>query len=189
MDYREFLENEKEFRFGQLLTEQAHPLTAKLSEDVAGDTRLGIEQLQSVDGDLPAKAEEVFASPAFSALVEDLLIVLKVGGRVYFTGCGSTGRLSIILEALWRKKLRAMAGVAGDSPILERAQGKVVSVMAGGDFALIKAVENFEDYESFGVRQIRQMGPGGGDMVVAITEGGETSFVIGTATAGAQVGA
>ena len=189
MDYREFLENEKEFRFGQLLTEQAHPLTADLSEDVAGETLRGIEQLQSVDGDLLAKAEEVFASPAWSALVEDLLTVLQAGGRVYFTGCGSTGRLSIILEALWRKKLMAMAGVAGHSSILDRAQGQVVSVMAGGDFALIKGVENFEDYETFGIRQISEMGLGGGDMVVAITEGGETSFVIGTATAGAQVGA
>ena len=59
--------------------------------------------------------------------------------------------------------------------------------MAGGDFALIKAVEGFEDFTQFGAKQIESVLPSGvreGDVVFAITEGGETSFVIGTAWQG-----
>ena len=64
-----------------------------------------------------------------------------------------------------------------------------VSVMAGGDFALIKSVEGFEDFPYFGRYQLKQAGVGSGDVVVAITEGGETPFVIGTAWEGLDVGA
>ena len=61
--------------------------------------------------------------------------------------------------------------------------------MAGGDFALIKAVEGFEDYTDFGKKQLGELGVSSKDVVFAITEGGETSFVIGTAWKGLEVGA
>ena len=61
--------------------------------------------------------------------------------------------------------------------------------MAGGDFALIKAVEGFEDFMEFGRRQLADHGVAAGDVVFAITEGGETSFVIGTVWQGVAVGA
>ncbi len=61
--------------------------------------------------------------------------------------------------------------------------------MAGGDFALIKSVEGFEDFTAFGRKQLRDLGVRAGDVVFAITEGGETSFVIGTAWAGVEAGA
>ncbi|MHC4168236.1 MAG: sugar phosphate isomerase, partial [Planctomycetota bacterium] len=58
-----------------------------------------------------------------------------------------------------------------------------------GDFALIKSVEGYEDFPDFGRYQLRERGVGPGDVVVAITEGGETPFVIGTAWEGLDVGA
>ena len=61
--------------------------------------------------------------------------------------------------------------------------------MAGGDYALIKSVEGFEDFAPFGRKQIADLGVSKGDMVFAITEGGETSFVIGTAWQGLEAGA
>ena len=61
--------------------------------------------------------------------------------------------------------------------------------MAGGDFALIKSVEGFEDFTAFGKKQIGDLGVSAKDVVFAITEGGETSFVIGTAWKGVEVGA
>ncbi len=64
-----------------------------------------------------------------------------------------------------------------------------ISVMAGGDFALIKSVEGFEDFPDFGRRQIKEAGVQKDDVVVAITEGGETPFVIGTAWQGLDAGA
>jgi len=68
-------------------------------------------------------------------------------------------------------------------------EARVFSVMAGGDFALIKAVEGYEDFPDFGRCQLRERGVGPGDVVVAITEGGETPFVIGTAWEGLDSGA
>src|SRR5258708_25814388 len=61
--------------------------------------------------------------------------------------------------------------------------------MAGGDYALIKAVEGFEDFTQFGKKQIGDLGVSERDTVFAITEGGETSFVIGTAWKGVEAGA
>ena len=57
----------------------------------------------------------------------------------------------------------------------------VESIMTGGDFALVRSVEFFEDYASFGRRQVADAGLTDRDMLVAITEGGETSSVLGTA--------
>jgi N-acetylmuramic acid 6-phosphate etherase len=61
--------------------------------------------------------------------------------------------------------------------------------MAGGDFALIKSVEGFEDFTEFGKKQMGDLAVSAKDVVFAITEGGETSFVIGTAWAGVAAGA
>jgi len=68
-------------------------------------------------------------------------------------------------------------------------EDRCISVMAGGDFALIKSVEGFEDFPDFGRHQLKEAGVQRDDVVVAITEGGETSFVIGTAWQGLEAGA
>jgi N-acetylmuramic acid 6-phosphate etherase len=65
-------------------------------------------------------------------------------------------------------------------------ENRTFSVMAGGDYALIKSVEGFEDFTAFGEKQIADLGVSLKDIVFAITEGGETSFVIGTALAAAE---
>ena len=68
-------------------------------------------------------------------------------------------------------------------------KNRTFSVMAGGDYALIKSVEGFEDFSAFGRKQLRDLDVRAGDVVFAITEGGETSFVIGTAWEGVDSGA
>ena len=72
---------------------------------------------------------------------------------------------------------------------LKDFENRTFSVMAGGDYALIKSVEGFEDFTAFGRKQIRDLGVRADDVVFAITEGGETSFVIGTAWEGVDAGA
>ncbi len=108
--------------------------------------------------------------------------------RIFFTGCGSTGRLSILLDSVWRDfwQQQSSAGRTASWPDLEN---RTFSVMAGGDYALIKSVEGFEDFTEFGKKQISDLGVSSKDVVFAITEGGETSFVIGTAWAGVEAGA
>ena len=187
---REFLSREREFRLGSLLTESFHPGTETLSETIASDIEAGVRMLQSVDRDIPPAAGAALSRQVFRDLIEAFHLTLRAGGRVYFTGCGATGRLSILLEAAWREFWQQFSarheGLAATVPSFE---DRCVSVMAGGDFALIKSVEGFEDFPDFGRRQLREAGVRQGDLVVAITEGGETPFVIGTAWEGLDAGA
>lgn len=169
-----FVNNEKAFHLGALPTEQSHPKTRGLAEVIAKDTRAGIRMLQTVDEDVTAAARRVFATEEFRRLAESLTAALKRGGRICFSGCGATGRLSILLEAAYR----ASQGRDG-----------ALSIMTGGDYALVRSVEFFEDYVTFGRQQAVEAGLGRGDVLVAITEGGETSSVIGTAWQALEAGA
>ena len=40
-------------------------------------------------------------------IAETVLDALKNGGRIFFTGCGATGRLSILLDSVWRDHFKA----------------------------------------------------------------------------------
>ncbi|MHC4438647.1 MAG: N-acetylmuramic acid 6-phosphate etherase family protein, partial [Planctomycetota bacterium] len=182
----EFLTREKEFRLGKLLTEAFHPKTRTLSQTAEVDLPQAIRMLQSVDDEISHAMEKVLKQDSFEQLIEAFGEAISTGKKIYFTGCGATGRLSILLEAAWRRCWREIKKV---SPEMSEMENRVFSVMAGGDFALIKSVEGYEDFPDFGRYQLRRMGVGKGDVVVAITEGGETSFVIGTAWEGLDAGA
>ncbi len=179
----EFLKISGQFKLGALITESSHPITAKLSEvakkDIAGALRL----LFKADGDVVKKFREFANSGKAEKIKETILSSLKNGGRIFFTGCGSTGRLSILLDSVWRDFWQQQLS-ARQPGYLPDLQNRTFSVMAGGDYALIKSVEGFEDFTDFGKKQIADLGVSSKDIVFAITEGGETSFVIGTAWAG-----
>ncbi len=183
---RAFLEQEKAFRLGELLTESSHPKTRRLSQTMETDIPAGVRLLQFVDEDIPPALERIFAQPAFGRLIEAFCEAMRTGHRIYFTGCGATGRLSILLEAAWRRFWREMEPHWAPAASL---RDRCLSVMAGGDFALIKSVEGFEDFPAFGRHQLQEAGVQQNDVVVAVTEGGETSFVIGTAWEGLEAGA
>ena len=103
------------------------------------------------------------------------------GGRVFFCGCGATGRLSVSLESLYRK--RALGLDRKRAP----DRDDVFSFIAGGDYALVRSIENFEDHPEYGAQQLRDLGFGARDLLVATTEGGETPFVIGAAQEAATI--
>ncbi|MBN1344063.1 MAG: sugar phosphate isomerase [Phycisphaerae bacterium] len=185
-----FLENERQFRLGALPTEQSHPITKDLSTVIQADLTAGIRLLQQVDRDVVPVAERVLAGDAFRRLVDALHDAIVSGRRVFFTGCGATGRLAILLEAAWRRFWQDLRRSRPEAAAkLTELEDSVVSVMSGGDYALIRSVEGFEDFPEFGKRQLTEAGVRDGDVVVAITEGGETSFVIGTAWRGVEAGA
>jgi N-acetylmuramic acid 6-phosphate etherase len=182
-----FLQEARQFRLGGLLTEASHPRSAELSDVARRDAAAGLGILFDVDRDVVERFTAWSRSDQPARLRDLLLDGLRAGGQIFFTGCGATGRLSIQLASIWRRffQERRAAGVAGT----EAWETRAVSVMAGGDYALIKAVEGFEDLVAFGRKQIADHGVGARDVVVAITEGGETSFVIGTAWQGLEAGA
>jgi N-acetylmuramic acid 6-phosphate etherase len=184
---KQFVEEEKAFRLGQLLTESSHPKTKLLSQTAQKDLPATVRLLQSVDDDIVSAAQRVFKTPVFAELVDSLHRAMERGNQIFFTGCGATGRLSILLEAAWRRFWKNFRSKDKKPPA--GIESKVISIMAGGDFALIKSVEGFEDFPTFGRYQLTAAGVKKGDVVVAITEGGETSFVIGTAWQGLDTGA
>ncbi len=181
----EFLKISGQFKLGALVTESSHPVTANLSEVAEHDVARALDLLFQVDEDVLRTCQKFVQSGRAAEMANNVLASLERGGRMFFTGCGSTGRLSILLVSIWRDFWQQHRNLPGVSDLENRA----FSVMAGGDFALIKSVEGFEDFAAFGRRQIADLGVRAGDVVFAITEGGETSFVIGTAWEGVAAGA
>jgi N-acetylmuramic acid 6-phosphate etherase len=159
----EFLKIASQFKLGHLVTEGFHPKTQHLSDLAKKDLKKALALLQEVDRD----ALEVMKSRTIELweLYLEIRQTLDEGSRIFLVGCGATGRLSLVLETLFRQKM-------GDSH-------QVCAFMAGGDYALIKSVENFEDQTEFGARQLMELGFSSRDLLIASTEGGETPFVIG----------
>lgn len=162
---QEFLKISDQFKLGHLVTESFHPKTKDLSQLVNTDVRKAHSLLQEVDRDALKIMEE--KADLLWELYKDIEDTLSSGNKVFMCGCGATGRLSLVLETLFRQKF----------PHLDQ----VFSFMAGGDFALIKSVESFEDRTEYGERQLMELGFGPNDLLLASTEGGETPFVIGAA--------
>ena len=186
----EFLKIAGQFKLGELVTESSHPLTANLSEVAREDISRALGTLFDADADVVSRYEK-FAESGQALQIKDAVVkALRAGGRIFFTGCGSTGRLSVQLDAIWREfwQQQKARGLACNPPPQEW-ENRTVSVMAGGDYALIRAVEGFEDFAEFGKKQMTDLSVSPRDVVFAITEGGETSFVIGTVWAGVEAGA
>jgi len=184
----EFLKISGQFKLGALTTESSHLVTANLSEVAKEDIASALKLLFEADGDVVKKFREFTSSGQAEKTREVILTALKNGGRIFFTGCGSTGRLSILLDSVWRDFWQRQSSSSQTAPLPD-LENRTFSVMAGGDYALIKSVEGFEDFTEFGKKQIFDLGVSSKDIVFAITEGGETSFVIGTAWAGVEAGA
>jgi len=172
----DFLKIAGQFKLGALVTEQSHAVTANLSSVARRDIAAALDLLFQADDDVVKKLREFAASGRAEKIAAEVLKAVKAGGKIFFTGCGSTGRLSILLDSIWRDFWSQQKN--------SDLENRTFSVMAGGDYALIKSVEGFEDFTKFGEKQINDLGVSAKDVVFAITEGGETSFVIGTAWAG-----
>ncbi len=186
----DFLKICDQFRLGELVTESSHPVTANLSEIAKQDVAAALGLLFEVDRDVIRKYRQFATSGQARRIQETVSQALRNGGKLFCTGCGATGRLSIQLAAAWREfwqrhreRHPETAGLAQDF------ENRAFAVMAGGDYAIIKSVEGFEDFTAFGKKQLGDLGVSAGDVVFAITEGGETSFVIGTAWKGVEAGA
>ena len=185
---RDFIDNEKQFHLGFLPTEQSNPITATLEDDFKRSTLAGVQCLQRGDRQIPITMRHVFAGDKFEKLVSSMVETLKAPkGRIIFSGCGATGRLSILLESMWRDFFHRRA--AELTPEERALADRSASIMTGGDFALIRSVEFFEDFAEGGRRQAAALKVGEGDTFVAITEGGETSSVLGTLKYAAENGA
>jgi N-acetylmuramic acid 6-phosphate etherase len=175
---QEFLREASQFQLGELVTESSHPRTKTLSDLSLADLPAAIRLLQSVE--IEAVKSLLPMVPDLEDLSKDIRETLGSGGRVFFCGCGATGRLSLSLETLWRESIATHEPA---SPLRDQ----VVSLIAGGDYALVRSIEKFEDFPEYGVRQLNDLGFSENDLLVSTTEGGETPFVIGATEEAARV--
>lgn len=160
---QDFLNNRQRFQLGHLSTESFHPLTQNFSYECQNNLFQAIASLKAVDEKMLQALPEHFE--VLFGLSEDVRHCLKRGGKIILCGCGATGRLSLALEAIFRLEQQDI-----DLPL--------ISFMAGGDYALIKSVESFEDSREYARRQLEQIEPQAKDLFIGITEGGETTFVL-----------
>ena len=104
--------------------------------------------------------------PDLERAVDVLVCTLGGGGRWFNVGAGTSGRMG----ALDAAEIPPTFGLSGD---------RVRAIVAGGQRALVKAVENAEDNPEAGAWELREMGLAAGDAVVAISASGHTPFVLG----------
>lgn len=96
---------------------------------------------------------------------EKCLEKLKTGGRLFYLGAGTSGRLGIV--------------DASEIPPTFGVHGKIVGLIAGGDSAIRTAVEFAEDDLSQGFKDLQEQGVNSNDVVMGIAASGTTPYVIG----------
>ncbi|HHY75855.1 MAG TPA: N-acetylmuramic acid 6-phosphate etherase [Firmicutes bacterium] len=111
----------------------------------------------------PAVAAEV---PKIAKAAEWMAETILLGGRVFYVGAGTSGRIGVLDAA----ELEPTYGSLGRN---------VIAIMPGGEKAMYKASEGSEDDQEDGAREIRERKVGPSDMVVGIASSGRTPFVAG----------
>ncbi|MBR5224888.1 MAG: hypothetical protein IKV90_04395 [Clostridia bacterium] len=186
----DFLENEKEYMLGFVEAEQANPLTKGLGEAAVNNPQLAAKMIFSVDRALADTYAAALGTPDYLAFAARVEKTLRAGGRLILSGCGATGRLCLNLEASWR---RALGRIGETHPEHREAAAalaeQVATIMTGGDYALIKSVECFEDYAELGAQQAKLLGVGKGDLLIGVTATAETTSILGTALYASRQGA
>lgn len=142
-------------------TEQRHPRSRDLDRlSVAGAIRLMLDE----DARIPrAILPEL---PKIEWAVNRIARAFKSGGRLFYVGAGTSGRLGIL--------------DASECPPTFRADPEMVqAIMAGGQRAIWQPVEGAEDDPTAGAEAVRFRGVGKGDVLVGIAASGRTPFVWG----------
>ncbi|MBW7635175.1 N-acetylmuramic acid 6-phosphate etherase [Bacillus licheniformis] len=101
---------------------------------------------------------------------------LKKGGRIIYIGAGTSGRLGVL-------------DAAECPPTFSISPESVISIMAGGEQALFKAVEGAEDHEAFGRRDLEAVNLSNNDTVIGIAASGRTPYVLGALKYAKETGA
>ncbi len=162
----DFLAVKQQYQLGFLSTEKPHPDTFNLSQLCREDVRRALKAIQEVD--ILALQRVSSQLNPLDDICQQIEQVLVAQNNVFIVGCGATGRLALNIERIWREHAPQHAD-------------RVRSFMAGGDVALVSSLEGFEDHPEFGAKHLQQMGFQNGDLLIAVTEGGETPYVIGAA--------
>ena len=113
--------------------------------------------------------------PKIAKLVEAGVKALQNGGRVFYCGCGTSGRL-------------AVAAAAECPPTYGVSRDLVTAVIAGGEKAVVNALEGCEDSREAGAKAFLDAGVKAGDLVIGISAAGRAPFVLAFMEKGKELG-
>ena len=186
----DYVQRRTQFQLHTLLTEQRHPKTWNLSERLQKDVADGLRMLCSVDEDILVRLQALASDrQALEPLVAAFEQAVLDRRRIYIYGCGATGRLAKQMESsFWRPFWRTVKADSRVWPKLEdrlsaSVEDDLTAQLTGADRALMSSLEGLEDLPLIGRLQLSDWGVRRGDVVIGVTEGGETSSVIGTVLA------
>lgn len=123
-----------------------------------------LTSINKEDYAVPAAVEKCI--PQIEAFVRAALKRMKTGGRLFYIGAGTSGRLGIV-------------DASECPPTFGVDHGVVVGIMAGGDKAIRKAVEFAEDDTEQGWNDLLKHDINNNDTLVGIAASGSTPYVIG----------
>jgi N-acetylmuramic acid 6-phosphate etherase len=115
------------------------------------------------------------AIPAIAPFLDRLVERVRLGGRLFYIGAGTSGRLGVLDASECPPTFGVPAGV-------------VQGIIAGGEAALSRATEASEDDPESGARDLLARGFAAGDALVGIAASGRTPYVIGALRAARDLG-
>jgi len=144
-----------------LLTEQVNPASAGI--DALPTARI-LEIINAEDSQVAEAVARVI--PAITGAVDAIVAAVERGGRLFYIGAGTSGRLGVL-------------DAAECAPTFSAPPELVQGIMAGGEQALANATEATEDDPSIGARDLRERGFTSRDVLVGIAASGRTPYVLG----------
>lgn len=156
---------------GHLLTEQSNPASARLDALSPADA---FDVMNAADQEIAAAVAA--AKPAIVAAVERVAAALHAGGRLFYVGAGTSGRLGVL-------------DAAECPPTFLSQPDQIQGIIAGGSEALQRSIEGAEDDAAAGAAELDRRGLRAGDVVFGIAAGGTTPFVHGALRHARSLGA
>jgi N-acetylmuramic acid 6-phosphate etherase len=153
------------------ITEQENPRSKDLSSQSTAEI---VALMNDEDATVAAAVQRVLGDVVKA--VDEIVVRLSKGGRLFYTGTGTSGRLGVLDAS-------ECPPTFGVSP--ELVQG----VIAGGYDACYRAVEASEDDAEAGATDLRARGFGGGDVLVGIAASGRTPYTVGAIRFARGIGA
>ena len=145
------------------------------SSDIDSKTPLEIVSIiNNEDKKVPAAVEKIL--PEIAALVDDIVAAFKKGGRLFYIGAGTSGRLGVL-------------DASECPPTYGTDPGMVVALIAGGREALTRSIEAAEDRVEEGVKELKAHGFIERDVLVGITASGQAPYVLGALEYARSLGA
>ena len=155
----------------QLTTEKRNPNTMHLDQMSVGQV---LELMNKEDQQVPKAIAEALGQ--IEAAVEMIIQSLKAGGRLIYFGAGTSGRLGVL-------------DAAECVPTFGVSQDLVVGLIAGGEKAMVEAVEGAEDSLTLAEEDFKKLNLNANDTVVGIAASGRTPYVIGGLQYAQSIGA